>query len=129
MYVLVALSSKILDTPGVESKCAEVLDFGFWVLGFGVWGLGFGFRVFLDFGFWILDFGFRDLGFGVWGLGFGIWDLGFGFGILGFGFGVLLLCIRDDCYSTLEVTQGQNDSFVSQLPYKCYLEEVASVGD
>ena len=30
---------------------------------------------------------------------------------------------------TLEATQGQNDSFFSQLPYKCYLEEVASVGD
>jgi len=35
--------------------------------------------------------------------------------------------------SALEATQGQNDSFFSQLPYKCYLEEVAfevaSVGD
>jgi len=29
----------------------------------------------------------------------------------------------------LEATQGQHDSFFSQLPYKCYLEEVASVGD
>jgi len=29
----------------------------------------------------------------------------------------------------LEATQGQNDRFLSQLPYKCYLEEVASVGD
>ena len=28
-----------------------------------------------------------------------------------------------------EATQGQMDSFFSQLPYKCYLEEVASVGD
>ena len=25
--------------------------------------------------------------------------------------------------------RGQNDSFFSQPPYKCYLEEVASVGD
>ena len=25
--------------------------------------------------------------------------------------------------ATLEATQGQNDSFFSQLPYKCYLEE------
>ena len=31
--------------------------------------------------------------------------------------------------TALEATQGQNDSFYSQLPYKCYLEEVASVGD
>ena len=29
----------------------------------------------------------------------------------------------------LEATQGQNDSFFGQLPYKYYLEEVASVGD
>jgi len=28
-----------------------------------------------------------------------------------------------------EATQGQNDSFFSQLPYKCYFEEVAFVGD
>ena len=31
--------------------------------------------------------------------------------------------------TALEATQRQNDSFFSQLPYKCYLEEVASVGD
>ena len=31
--------------------------------------------------------------------------------------------------SALEATQGQIDSFFSQLPYKCYLKEVASVGD
>ena len=29
----------------------------------------------------------------------------------------------------LEATQGQMDGFFSQLPYKCYLEEVASVGN
>ena len=29
----------------------------------------------------------------------------------------------------LEATQGPNDSFSIQLPYKCYLEEVAHVGD
>ena len=29
----------------------------------------------------------------------------------------------------LEATQGQIQGFVSQLPYKCHLEEVASVGD
>ena len=28
----------------------------------------------------------------------------------------------------LEATQGQIDGLFSQLPYKCYLEEVASVG-
>ena len=31
--------------------------------------------------------------------------------------------------STLEATQGQNDSFFSQLPYKCHQNRVASVGD
>jgi len=31
--------------------------------------------------------------------------------------------------TALEATQGQIDSFFSQLPYKSYLEEVASVGD
>jgi len=31
--------------------------------------------------------------------------------------------------SALEATQGQNDSFLSQRPYKCYLEEVAFLGD
>ena len=31
-------------------------------------------------------------------------------------------------YSALEATQGRMDSFSSQLPYKCYREEVASVG-
>ena len=29
----------------------------------------------------------------------------------------------------LEATQGQLDGSFSQLPYKCHLEEVASVGD
>ena len=33
------------------------------------------------------------------------------------------------CTSALEATQGQMDGFFSQLPYKCNLEEVASVGD
>ena len=33
------------------------------------------------------------------------------------------------CPSSLETTQGQMDGFFGQLPYKCYLEEVASVGD
>ena len=31
--------------------------------------------------------------------------------------------------AALEATQGQNDSLFGQLPYKCYLEEVASVRD
>jgi len=31
--------------------------------------------------------------------------------------------------AALEATQGQMDVYLSQLPYKCYLEEVASVGD
>ena len=33
------------------------------------------------------------------------------------------------CIPALEATQGQIDGFSSQLPYKCYLEAVASVGD
>jgi len=32
-------------------------------------------------------------------------------------------------HTTLETTQGQMDSFFSQLPFKCYLSEAASVGD
>jgi hypothetical protein len=31
--------------------------------------------------------------------------------------------------AALEATQGQMDGFFSQLPYKCHLKEVASVGD
>jgi len=31
--------------------------------------------------------------------------------------------------TTLETTQKQMDGVFSQLPYKCYLEEEASVGD
>ena len=31
--------------------------------------------------------------------------------------------------TALETTQGQIDGFRSQLPFKCYLPEVASVGD
>ena len=33
------------------------------------------------------------------------------------------------CEIALETTQGQIDSFFSQLPFKCYLPEVASVAD
>ena len=32
-------------------------------------------------------------------------------------------------HPTLETIQGQIDGLFSQLPYKCYLEDVASVGD
>ena len=31
--------------------------------------------------------------------------------------------------SALEATQGQMNGFLSQIPYKCRLEEVASMGD
>jgi len=31
--------------------------------------------------------------------------------------------------SALETTQGQTDGFFSKLPFKCYLPEVASVGE
>ena len=33
------------------------------------------------------------------------------------------------CIAPLEATQGQHGSFLSQLPYKCSLEEEATVGD
>ena len=33
------------------------------------------------------------------------------------------------CRTALEATQGQNDSFFSQLPYTCHQNLVASVGD
>ena len=31
--------------------------------------------------------------------------------------------------TALKATQGQMDGFFGQLPFKCHLEEVASVGD
>ena len=31
--------------------------------------------------------------------------------------------------AALEATQGQMDGFFRQLPYKCHLQKVASVGD
>ena len=39
------------------------------------------------------------------------------------------MALRSTCYATLERTQGQIDGFFSQLPFKCYLSEVASAGD
>ena len=36
---------------------------------------------------------------------------------------------RQVFYPTMKTTQGQMDVFFSQLPFKCYLPEVASVGD
>jgi len=35
--------------------------------------------------------------------------------------------VREKLDTALEATQGQNDSFLSQLPYKCFLFEVAFV--
>ena len=32
-------------------------------------------------------------------------------------------------FTALEATQGQMDDFFSQSPFRCHLEEVASVGD
>ena len=37
--------------------------------------------------------------------------------------------IPDMTVSAMEATQGQKDGSFSPLPYKCHLEEVASVGD
>ena len=37
--------------------------------------------------------------------------------------------VRSEEHTALEATPGQIDVFFCQLPYKCYLEEVASVGD
>ena len=68
------------------------------------------------------------MGFGGWGMGCGVG----GGGVGGDGGGLRVKpegCgIEDRCLG-LEATHGQMDSFFSQLPYKCYLEEVASVGD
>ena len=33
------------------------------------------------------------------------------------------------CATTLDTNKGQIDGFLSQLPFNCYLPEVASVGD
>ena len=43
--------------------------------------------------------------------------------------GVAACCTLVRSVTDLEATQGQMDGFFSQLPYKCHLEEVASVGD
>ena len=37
--------------------------------------------------------------------------------------------LRPEVLTALEATQGRMDGFFRQLPYKCYLEDVASVGD
>jgi hypothetical protein len=36
---------------------------------------------------------------------------------------------KDSSLTALGATKGQMDGFFSQVPNKCYLEEVASVGD
>ena len=36
---------------------------------------------------------------------------------------------HSSCPSVMQVTQWQMDGFFGQFPYKCHLEEVASVGD
>ena len=50
---------------------------------------------------------------------------GFGYSVRGYGFRNQGLGVR----ATREATQGQNDGFFSQLPYKCHQNRVASVGD
>ena len=35
---------------------------------------------------------------------------------------------ESNSHPALQATQGQMDGFFGQLPYKCHLEEVASVG-
>ena len=43
---------------------------------------------------------------------------------------ILVLSLRSrEGRSALEATQGQMDGFLSQLPYKCHQNRVASVGD
>ena len=56
---------------------------------------------------------------------------GFRFRVQGLGrSGNIVSCNRVGRGRTaLETTQGQMDGFLSQLPYKRHLEEVASVGD
>ena len=45
------------------------------------------------------------------------------------GFLETLLTTAACSITALEATQGQMDGFFGQLPNKCHLEEVASVGD
>jgi hypothetical protein len=42
---------------------------------------------------------------------------------------LLFILNQRDQAPTLETTRGQIDGFFSQHPFKCYLPEVASVGD
>ena len=43
----------------------------------------------------------------------------------------LIMAKKTKCvlHPALEATQGQMNGCLRQLPYKCHLEEVASVGD
>ena len=43
--------------------------------------------------------------------------------------GVRPVLPRKESMTALEATQGQMDVVLSQLSFKCYLPEVASVGD
>ena len=107
------------------------VGFGVLVVKCGVWGLGFGIRG-VGCGVWglgceVLGLGFGVLRFEVWGLGFGVWGLGCG--VWGLGSGGVCLDAAFAAPTVLEATQVQIRGFFSQLPYKCHLEEVASVGD
>jgi len=42
--------------------------------------------------------------------------------------GFLLIARQRLPHTTLQTTQEQMDCFVSQLPFKCYLPEITSVG-
>jgi len=114
----------------------------------GVLGLGFGVSCS---GFRILEFGFRVSGSDCRVSGIGLSDFrfrvhfvgfrvsgsvcrvsGIGFSLSGFGYRVPDIGVNLSGFGfrlALEAHQGQMDSFFSQLPYKCHLQEVASMGD
>ena len=110
------------------------------VQGAGCGVQGAGFRV-QGSGCRVQGAGFKVQGSGcrVQGSGFRAWGLGLR--VKGLGLRVELrkghtwrlrstaASSRVKCSFSDEATQGQNDGFFSQLQYKCYLEEAASVGD
>ena len=91
---------------------------------------GFRFRVS---GFGTGSLGFRNSVFGFWVSGLGIWCKGFEGDLKGAsapGPSTEDERVNRTAVDTaLEKTQGQIDGFFSQLSFKCYLPEVASVRD
>ena len=128
----------VCGLPALARALAAPPPLPVWGLGFGIQGSGF--RV------WVLGFRVQGLGFRVWGLpvrqcspGTGPAPAHLRFGISGLRDGIESSGIRGKMYgcgkrtlglrAALEATQGQMNGFFSQLPYKCHLKEVASVGN